>query len=107
MSELKAPTDAKGIVVSDIMAAESWVGYNLCTLSVAPHLNAIKAAVASCGDQLTPREHGYIRAVWAYASGNLLKATEELCSMLIQYPLGELFHSKPSIHVKNVINLTM
>ena len=75
--------------------------YVCTTLSVAPHIDAIKTAVASHGDQLTPREHGYIRAVMAYASGNLLKATEELCSMLIQYPLGELFLPYTS---KNVIN---
>ena len=56
--------------------------------SVAPHIDAIKAAVASPGDQLTPREHGYIRAVLAYASGNLFKAFEEFCSVLMENPLG-------------------
>ena len=57
-------------------------------VSVASHLTAIKAAVSTCGDQLTPREHAYIRAVLAYASGSLSKASEEFCNMLIDYPLG-------------------
>ena len=57
--------------------------------TVAPHLDAIKAAVSSHGDQLTPREHAYIRAVLAYASGSLLKAAEEWCTMLVDYPLGK------------------
>jgi hypothetical protein len=56
--------------------------------SVSPHLDAIKAAVSSCGDQLTPREHAYIRAVLAYASGSPLKAAQEWCTMLFDYPLG-------------------
>ena len=45
--------------------------------------------MSSRGDQLTPREHTYIRAVLAYASGSLLKATEEWCTMLVDYPLGK------------------
>ena len=59
--------------------------------AVSPHLDAIKTALSSNSDQLTPREHGYIRAVLAYASGDLLKAAEELCNMLIDYPLGEKY----------------
>ena len=55
---------------------------------VSPHLTAIKAAVSSHGDQLTPREHAYIRAVLAYASGSLLKVIEEFSDILIEYPLG-------------------
>ena len=55
---------------------------------VSPHLDAIKTAVASRGDQLTPREHAYIRAVLAFASGSLLKAAGEWCTMLIDYPYG-------------------
>ncbi len=57
-------------------------------ISVSPHLDAIKVAVSSRGDQLTPREHAYIRAVLAYASGSLPKANDEFCNMLIDYPLG-------------------
>ena len=44
--------------------------------------------MSSHGDQLTPREHAYIRAVVAYASGSLPKANDEFCNMLIDYPLG-------------------
>ena len=44
--------------------------------------------MSSHGDQLTPREHAYIRAVLAYASGSLLKAVEEFSNMLMEYPLG-------------------
>ena len=68
--------------------------YNILQLfyrrsTVAPHFEAIKAAVSSRGDQLTPREHAYVRAVLAYASGNLLKASEEWCNMLVEFPLGQ------------------
>ena len=59
-------------------------------VSVSPHLDAIKAAVSSRGDQLTLREHAYIRAVLAYASGSLPKANDEFCNMLIDYPLGTI-----------------
>ena len=44
--------------------------------------------MSSHGDQLTPREHAYVRAVLAYASGSLPKANDEFCNMLIDYPLG-------------------
>ena len=57
--------------------------------SVSAHLDAIKEAMASRGDQLTPREHAYIRATLAFAGGNMLGATEEIRTMLIDYPLGE------------------
>ena len=60
----------------------------MCFASVSPHLDAIKTAVSSRGDQLTPREHAYIRAVLAYASGSLLKAVEEFSNILLEYPLG-------------------
>ena len=60
----------------------------MCFASVSPHLDAIKAAVSSRGDHLTPREHAYIRAVLAYASGSLLKAVEEFSNILLEYPLG-------------------
>ena len=59
------------------------------SLLVSRHLNAIKSSVSSRGDQLTPREHAYIRAVLAYASGDLFKATDEFCGMLMEYPLGK------------------
>ena len=58
-------------------------------ISVSPHLDAIKAAMSSRGDQLTPREHAYIRAVLAYASGSLSKANDEFINMLVDYPLGK------------------
>ena len=61
--------------------------------SVSPHLDAIKAAVSSRGDQLTPREHAYIRAVLAYASGSLSKANDEFINMLVDYPLGTFTNS--------------
>ena len=44
--------------------------------------------MSSHGDQLTPREHAYIRAVLAYASGSLLKAIEEFSKILMEHPLG-------------------
>ena len=61
-----------------------------CRSTVAPHLKAIKAAVSSRGDQLTPREQAYVRAVLAYASGNLHKVIDNFVSVLIDHPLGQL-----------------
>ena len=79
---------------------------HLVHFSVAVHLDAIKAAVASRGDQLTQREHGYIRAVLAYASGDLFKATEEFCNMLTDYPLGNhSFHTTVSTHKRRPLIL--
>ena len=56
--------------------------------SVSRHLDAIKLALSSHSDHLTLREHAYIRAVQAYASGDLLKAIKEFANMLLEYPLG-------------------
>ena len=56
---------------------------------MSPHLDAIKQAVSDSGDKLTEREHAYIRAVQAYASGSLFNLTEELAKMLYDYPLGD------------------
>ena len=62
-------------------------------ISVSPHLDAIKQAVSDSGDKLTEREHAYIKAVQAYASGSLFNLTEELAKMLYDYPLGLCNHS--------------
>ena len=64
---------------------------------VSPHLDAIKSAVSSRGDQLTPREHAYIRAVLAYASGDLFKAIEEFTDILLDYPLGKDVHNSDRV----------
>ena len=58
--------------------------------SVSSHLTAIKAAVSSHGDQLTPREHAYIRAALEFSKGNMLNGTEEFRNMLVDYPLGKM-----------------
>ena len=63
--------------------------------SVSPHLDAIKAAVSSHGDLLTPREHAYIRAALEFSKGELLYGTEELRNMLIDYPLGKIIQTPP------------
>ena len=38
---------------------------------------------------MTEREKGHIKALLAYASGNLPKATEELVAVVIEHPFGE------------------
>ena len=57
---------------------------------VSSHLDAIKSAVSSRGDQLTPREHAYVRAALEFSKGNMLNGTEELRNMLVDYPLGKM-----------------
>ena len=66
--------------------------------AVSPHLDAIKTALSSDSDQLTPREHAYIRATLAFANGSVLNATEELRNMVIDYPLGKVFVHNYAYH---------
>ena len=108
LADLKPPTHPKGIndrhtstcsqCQCEVLVCSLLLFFplQLCALEcvmhwlivVVVHLDAIKEAQSARGEQLTAREHSYIRAVLAYASGSLLKATEEWCNMLIDYPLG-------------------
>lgn len=56
--------------------------------SVMPHLEVIEKAVKN--NSFNKREGAYVRAVQLYASGDLIKATDEFMAMLRDYPLGEL-----------------
>ena len=67
----------------------SYVDYLLSSplpplLLVSPHVEAAKAAMV--GGAITERERGHVRALLAYASGDLPRATEEWASLLMQFP---------------------
>ncbi len=58
----------------------------MCT--VAPHIEAVKSIDSST---ITERERGHVSAFLTYASGNLPQAAEEWISVLVDYPLGEVY----------------
>ena len=60
-----------------------WLSLCVC-FPVAPHLEALKAA----SPHITDREKAHIRAVMAYASGNIPGAVDEWMSILISHPRG-------------------
>ena len=55
--------------------------------AVSHHIKVVEKAQKE--NKFNEREEAYIQALQSFASGDLLKATDELISILMKYPLGE------------------
>lgn len=53
---------------------------------VASHLEVVEKALKS--NRFNEREAGYIRAAKLYASGDVMKCTDECLAIVRNYPLG-------------------